>query len=159
MLIGKLPDLFKTEEKLREIWSKPETREDLLKQLGQFGFDNEQIETLTEMLNAKDSDIFDVLAYISFDKVIATRKQRSDIVRNEREFFDSFKNEKAKDFLNFILERYEKTGVEELKREHLPELVRLGNLGTTRDAMDAFGNMQVLIDAYYKLQINLYKTL
>jgi len=158
-LLGNLPELFNSEEELRTIWEKPETREELLKKLGDFGFDDEQLESLVEMLNAKESDIFDVLAYLCYDKQIITREQRVEEAKKDTQFFDSFKNDRAKAFLNFILERYKAIGIDELKRKHLPELVKLGNLGTTRDAQEVFGTMQNLIDAYYILQKNLYKQL
>jgi type I restriction enzyme R subunit len=33
MLVGKLPELYADENQLRELWSDPKTREDLLKEL------------------------------------------------------------------------------------------------------------------------------
>jgi len=33
MLVGKLPELYTDENQLRELWSDPKTREDLLKEL------------------------------------------------------------------------------------------------------------------------------
>jgi type I restriction enzyme R subunit len=44
-LVGFIPELYKNEEQLREIWSKPETREQLLIDLADRGFNSEQIET------------------------------------------------------------------------------------------------------------------
>ena len=69
-LIGVLPNLFESEEQLRKLWSNPDTREKVLKQLAVLGFNDEQLETLSEMFNAKDCDIFDILEHISYKRDI-----------------------------------------------------------------------------------------
>ncbi len=156
-LIGCIPIMFKSEKQLRELWSKPETREDVLKMLQDKGFDMEQLDFLRGLFNASDCDIFDVLAYISFNKGMLKRKERTDHVRGDKKFFEIYENIKARDFLMFILDRYEKDGIEELKRDRLGELVKMDKLKTTKEAGKAFGNMDKLIQAYYDLQENLYK--
>ena len=155
-LIGTLPELYKSEEELRRKWAKPETRERLLKHLANVGFDTEQLRTLRDMVASEDCDIYDVLAHISFSSDIKTRKERAIKVRNDENFFTVYSNLKARDFLDFVLENYEKHGIEELQRDKLGDLVKL-KLGTTKDAKVVFGNMKNLLDAYYKLQEKIYK--
>ncbi|WP_417371896.1 EcoAI/FtnUII family type I restriction enzme subunit R [Gelidibacter japonicus] len=157
-LIGELPAIYKDEEHLRKIWSNPDTRADLLKQLGQLGFDNEQLNDLRDMIASPDCDIFDVLSHISFDSSLMTRKQRVKFVKDEPEFFEVYKNLEARDFLEFILNHYENYGIEELQRDKLGDLVKL-KLGTTKDAKTAFGDMKTLLSAYYQLQENIYRAI
>ncbi|MFN8672540.1 MAG: DEAD/DEAH box helicase family protein [Candidatus Sericytochromatia bacterium] len=158
-IIGFIPELFHTEQELREIWSKPETRENLLKDLAEIGLYKEHLETLKEIFQAKDSDIFDVMAHIAFSKNIYTRKQRVETVRNDNQFFEVYSNLKARDFLIFILERYEKDGIEELKSDSLRNLIQLKNMGTPKDVGNLFGGVDKLKEAYYKLQEKIYKAL
>ena len=85
-----------------------------------------------------------------------TRKERASLTKQNEDFFSVYENLKARDFLKFVLERYEQDGIKELKREKLAHLVELNNLGTTKDAAKVFGNIQKLIDAFYKVQEQLY---
>ena len=155
-LIGFIPDLYESEEKLRKLWSKPETRDELLQKLADSGIDEEQLESLKILFDAKESDIFDILMHISYTNDIITRKQRAETTRENVPFFEVYENLKARDFLKFILERYEQDGIKELKREKLANLVELNNLGTTKDAAKVFGGLQKLVDAFYKIQELLY---
>lgn len=152
-----LPGFFESEAQLRALWSNPDEREKLLTELGRRGFDHEQLETLSEMFRAKDSDYFDVLAYLAFNKNIISRSQRTAQVRNDQGYFDGYDEVKAKQFLQFILERYEKDGFTELSRDKLPQLIQLNNLGTAKEAANYFGGINQLINAYYQLQSKLYQ--
>jgi type I restriction enzyme R subunit len=155
-LVGELPAVYKDEKHLREIWSNPDTRADLLIKLADLGFDNEQLNDLRNMIATPECDIFDVLSHISFDSNLMTRQQRVKFVKDKPEFFEVYKNLKAREFLEFVLEHYENFGIEELQRDKLGDLVKL-KLGTSKDAKIAFGDMKTLLGAYYKLQQNIYR--
>lgn len=155
-LVLLLPNFFGSEEQLRTLWSNPDERENLLKELGKKGFDGEQMETLTEMFHAKDSDYFDVLAYLAFSKDIITRHQRTVQVKSDTAYFDGYDHLKAKQFLEFILERYEKDGFTELKRDKLPQLIQLNQLGTPKEAANYFGGIDKMVEAYYGIQNKIY---
>eukprot|EP00095_Tigriopus_kingsejongensis_P009648 maker-scaffold218_size252335-snap-gene-0.1 protein:Tk09648 transcript:maker-scaffold218_size252335-snap-gene-0.1-mRNA-1 annotation:"atp-dependent dna helicase" len=64
-LYGDLPRFFKDEDQLREIWSDPDTREVLLTSLGEAGYDLEKLEAMKRVIDAQDSDVYDVLAYVA----------------------------------------------------------------------------------------------
>lgn len=153
-----LPNLFKNEEQLRELWSNPETREEMLTKLGQLGFDDEQLGTLQKMFEAEQSDIFDLLTFISYNKELLTRNERANQTKSHKEFFNEYENVKAQEFLYFILDRYKKDGIEELRRDKLSELIQLNGLGTTQDAGKVFGNINNLVSAFYQLQKVMYKS-
>ena len=155
-LIGELPHLYESEKQLRDIWSKPETRVNLLRRLGDVGFDHEQLNTLRLMVATPECDIFDVLSHISFSSNIKTRKERAVTVREDETFFTVYSDLKAREFLEFILDSYEKYGIEELQRDKIGNLVKL-KLGTPKDAKEVFGDMNNLLNAIYKLQENIYK--
>ena len=156
-LIGHLPELYKDETQLRKAWSNPETREALLERLAGIGFDEEQLNVLRDMFAAKDSDIFDVLAHLSFNKDILKRSERAENTKHDESLFEGYEDIKAKDFIYFILERYMLDGIKELGRDRLPDLIKLKKLGTIKDAATLFGGTEKLLDAFYKLQESLYK--
>lgn len=156
-LIKQLPGLFKSVDELRDIWSDPDSREQLLVKLVQVGFDKEQLSTLRRLFDANECDIFDLLAFLAFEQPMATRKSRADAVRDNSAFFDQYEQEKAKQFLHFVLNRYEQTGATELARERLPVLIELSGLGTTKDASMVFGGKPAyLLAAFKQLQHQLY---
>ena len=156
-LVQQLPGLFTNVDELRDIWSDPDRREQLLAKLVLAGFDKEQLSTLRRMFEADDCDMFDLLAFLAFEQPMATRKSRAEAVRANNAFFDQYQQEKAKQFLHFVLNRYEQTGITELARERLPALIELSGLGTTKDASMAFGGKPAhLLAAFKQLQHQLY---
>ncbi len=154
-LVGELPAIYQNEEHLRKIWANPDTRKQLLEQLSNLGFDKEQLDVLRNMIATPECDIFDVLSHISFSSDLMTRKERANTVKEDN-FFAVYQNLKAREFLEYVLNHYEKFGIEELQRDKLGDLVKL-KLGTTKDAKVVFGDMKNLLGAYYKLQENIYK--
>jgi type I restriction enzyme R subunit len=155
-LIGFIPNLYSTEEEFRKLWSNPDTRESILQHLEQEGFDSEQLDTLREMLSALDCDIFDVIAYLTYSSEMLTRHQRVEMVEGDH-FFDVYHNMQAQEFLRFVLKRYEKDDIQELRRDRIGELIKLNNMGTPIEAAHVFGGADQLINAFYKLQETLYK--
>ena len=109
------------------------------------------------MFEAEACDMFDLLAFLAFEQPMATRKARADKVRSNPDFFAQYQQQKAQDFLHFVLDRYEQTGVTELSRDRIPTLIELSGLGTTKDASLAFGGKPAfLLDAFKQLQHQLY---
>jgi len=51
---------------LREIWRDPTTRERLLSDLSEAGYDAEKLDSMKELIDAKDSDAYDVLAFVAY---------------------------------------------------------------------------------------------
>jgi len=157
-LMFKLPGLFSSVQELRETWSDPDQRETLIQKLTQSGFDTEQLTTLRHMFAAEDCDLFDLLAFLAFEHPMETRRVRADATRDNSAFFDQFEQQPARDFLHFVLNRYEETGVSELARDRMPGLIKMSGLGTTRDASRAFGGKAVnVLTAFRQLQHELYK--
>ena len=65
-LFGKLPEFFADEDELRALWSDPGTRRKLLDGLDEKGFGREQLAEMQKVIDAENSDIFDVLAYVAY---------------------------------------------------------------------------------------------
>ncbi len=155
-LIGVLGKYYNDEESLRAIWSNPTNRKELLQKLQDMNIDDSQLEDLKAIFDVPNSDIYDVLAHLSFNLDIKTRDERALSVRNS-EFLEKYQNEKAKEFLEFILDRYTKDGVKELEANNLPSLISLSNMGVAREVASNFGGIPKLKEEYYGLQEELYR--
>lgn len=151
-MFGALPDFFKDEKELREIWASPVTRKAFLDKMEELGYGRGELGTLQKMINAEDSDLFDVLAYISFSMPPISRKDR--VVAAENCILDGL-SEKEKEFLSFILSKYVERGVEELDEEKLPQLLNL-KYHAISDAIKELGEVDRIRAMFFDLQKKLY---
>ena len=72
-------------------------------------------------MNGDNCDLFDVLSYLAYNTPLITRQQRVD---NNKENILRGLNQN-KEFLDFVLSKYEEKGVEELDEEKLPILLNM----------------------------------
>ncbi len=151
-IYGVLPDLFKDEEELRKMWSNPITRKEFLKRLFDLGIDLEQLDNIQKVVNGEDSDLFDVLSYLSYSTPLITRQQR---VNETKENIFEGVDEKNKEFLDFVLSKYEEKGVEELDEEKLPVLLNLKYHAIT-NAVSTLGTVDTIRSVFFDFQKNLY---
>ncbi|HMM61368.1 MAG TPA: type I restriction-modification enzyme R subunit C-terminal domain-containing protein, partial [Candidatus Rifleibacterium sp.] len=120
-LYGRLPEFFKDEDELRKIWSAPDTRKQLLEGLSEKGFGYQQLAEMQKIIEAENSDLFDVLAYVAYAMPTLTREERATRARAAiKEEFDA----KQQTFLEFVLAHYVSAGVEELYQEKLAALLQ-----------------------------------
>ncbi|MCG2809151.1 MAG: DEAD/DEAH box helicase family protein, partial [Candidatus Portnoybacteria bacterium] len=119
-MFGAMPEFFGSEEELRKIWSNPTTRRAFLEKIAEMGYGKSELETLQKMIDAEQSDLFDVLTYISFLTQPISRTQRVEQAKDK--IFENL-DEKQKEFLDFVLLKYKEKGVEELGEEKLPILL------------------------------------
>ncbi|MEA2112726.1 MAG: DEAD/DEAH box helicase family protein [Patescibacteria group bacterium] len=151
-IYGVLPDLFKNEEELRKIWSNPINRKQFLNKLFDLGIDLEQLDNIKKVVNAENSDLFDVLSYLAYNKPLITRQQRVD---NTRENIFKGLDDKNKEFLDFVLSKYEEKGVEELGEEKLPVLLNL-KYNSPADAINVLGDVSLIRSTFFNFQERLY---
>jgi type I restriction enzyme R subunit len=152
-IYGAMPEFFKSEDELRKIWSNPTTRKAFLEKIDAMGFGKDELETLQKMIEgAEESDLFDVLAYISYATKPISRKQRVDLARSN--IFAAL-DEGQKEFLEFVLAKYEDKGVEELAEEKLPILLNL-KYHAIADAVQKLGDVDKIRSTFFSFQKNLY---
>jgi len=152
-LFGQLPAFFKSEEELREIWSSPITRKAFLNELEQVGFGFEELTMMQSLINAENSDLFDVLEYISFAKQPQSRELR--VAKAQSQIFSALSNEQ-KAFVEFVLSQYIQTGVEELDQEKLPQLLNL-KYKAIDDAKEILGSIESIRNLFIEFQKHLYQ--
>ena len=122
VLYGTLPEFFKDEDELRKIWSVPETRKALLAGLAEKGLGKEPLNEMQKIIEAENSDLFDVLAFVAFAMEPKTREQRADAAKVAAA---QGLTDKQQAFVDFVLAQYVKQGVDELDQEKLSPLLRL----------------------------------
>ena len=153
-LFGELPNLFKSEEELRVLWSNPMTRRTLLEKLDDAGFGKEELTTLQQLIDAEKSDLFDVLEYVfNSDVKPMTREER--VAAAQATIFALLDN-KQKEFIEFVLSKYIETGVEELDQEKLPILLT-NKYQSLEDAKEVLGNVSNISKLFVEFQKHLYE--
>ena len=108
-LFGKLTEFFKDEDELRRFWSEPSTREKLLEELAEKGFGHAQLLKIQKIIEAENSDLFDVLAHVAYALPTLTREERA---TKAKVIISTHFNSKQRVFLDFVLSHYVSLGVE-----------------------------------------------
>ncbi len=147
-----LPEFFGSEAELRRLWANPITRTQLLQKLMEHGCGKEDLLKLQEMIAAENSDLFDVLEYISYSRKPISRADR--VVNAEQKIY-AFLNDKQRAFINFVLGNYIKAGVDELDIDKLsPALI--SKYGGVYEAQQELGNVDDIKKVFVEFQQYLY---
>jgi type I restriction enzyme R subunit len=149
-----MPELFKNEDELRALWSVPSTRMKLLKQLEEAGFPTSQLLDIQEIIDAKNSDLFDVLEFVKYALKPIARSTRAKVARS---VIESNLEAKQLEFVDFLVSQYVESGVGELEESKLETLLEI-------KYQDVFHGVKVLgngeaskvRDLFLKFQKNLY---
>ena len=154
MLFGKLPEFFKNESELRALWSLPDTRAKLLQGLAEKGFGHEQMAEMQRIIDAENSDLFDVLAHVSYALPPLSRQERAERAKVE---ISTHFNSKQQGFLDFVLSQYVKIGVEELAQDKLSPLLKLKYHNAIADAVADLGKPEEIGKVFAGFQKYLYQ--
>lgn len=151
-LFGDLKGIVADEDQLRAVWSDPDNRERFLEQLSDRGYDHDRLDDIRRLIDAPDSDLFDVLSYILFTNLPKTRRERADNVRSGD--VDEAQNE-TKALLLAILAAYEERGESELATKKLGTFLtaRYGSVGEGKAKL---GGLDAVRDAFLSMQTDLY---
>ncbi|WIY67954.1 DEAD/DEAH box helicase family protein [Aquidulcibacter paucihalophilus] len=151
-LFGKAPELFRDEDELRRLWGAPETRKALLTSLAEAGFGLEPLKEMARIIDAPDSDVFDVLAYVAFALPPLSRAER--VETRKAAVLDGY-DAALTAFLDFVLGQYVQQGVEELDQDKLPRLLELRYASVSEGAR-SLGGVPKVREAFLKFQSGLF---
>lgn len=151
-LFGDIPDLFKDEAELSRLWSRPDTRKALLEGLAERGYGDEQLTEISRLIDAENSDLYDVLAYIAYTTTTISRRER--VLARQSKIFSRYEG-KQREFLEFVLDQYVRAGVRELDQSKLPQLLELKYHGI-RDAVRELGTVAAISEIFIGFQQYLY---
>lgn len=151
-LFGKLPEFFKDSSDLHKQWSHPDTRKALLDKLEEVGFGKDNLIKLRTLINADDSDLLDVLEFIEYNKIPIARKERAE----KAEAFKKTLNEKQSAFVDYIVQLYVMSGIDELETSKLPDLLKL-KFGSVPEGISALGGPAEARNTFFGFQERLYE--
>ena len=148
-----LPEYLKDEDQLREIWSDPATRKHLLGRLEDAGFGRENLAQIQTIIAAENSDLFDVLQFVAYNKPTMTRAERVEASISD---IHGELDPRQQEFVDFIMTQYVQLGVDELDREKLPQLIEV-KYGNLNDGLDKIGGIDKAMAAFLGSQRRLYE--
>jgi type I restriction enzyme R subunit len=151
-LFGDLSSRIPDEDTLRATWSVPEKREHLLEQLAEAGYDAERLDSIRRLVDAPNSDLFDVIAYILFDTAPQSRADRAERVKAGG--LDDWDGD-MRDLLLGILAAYERAGEVELGSKRLGDFLKT-RFGGVKQGSDLLGGAAAIKEAHRRLQQKLY---
>jgi type I restriction enzyme R subunit len=152
-LFGRIPDFFSDADDLREKWSNPETREELLRTLDEAGFAEDKLNLLKNMLKMQKCDLLDVLEYIAYESTPIERAKRVELVK--KQYVDALDKEQ-REFDNLILQYYASNGFKELGSDNLKTFINI-KFNSMTDAKERLQMSVADIRAhYFELQRKLY---
>jgi len=149
----KLPEILGSEDDLRELWSNPITRSELISKLGKHGCSKDDLNKLRELINAENSDLFDVLQYIAFSNPAISRKERVDLAEDN---IYKFINKDQVDFIRFVLNNYIQEGIDELDISNLSTIIN-AKYGSINEAQKELGSSSEIKEAFTDFQKYLYQ--
>ena len=149
----KLPEILGGEDELRQLWSNPLTRSELISRLEKHGCGKEDLNKLRELINAENSDLFDVLQYIAFSNPALTRKER---VESAEYNIYNFINKEQVEFIRFVLNNYIQEGIDELDISNLSTIIN-AKYGSINEAQKELGPSNEIQEVFIKFQKFLYQ--
>jgi len=148
-----MPEFFKNEEELRTIWSVPATRRQLLHNLENAGFPQKQLEDIQDLIDARSSDLFDVLEYVKYHFTPVLREARAVISRS---IMETKVTAKQMEFVDFLVQQYVVAGVDELDDSKLETLLAI-KYKTATEGVAILGNVDIARNIFLAFQMHLYK--
>ena len=148
-----MPEFFKNEEELRAIWSVPTTRKQLLHNLENAGFPQKQLEDIQDLIDARSSDLFDVLEYVKYHFTPVMREARAVISRS---IMETELTAKQMEFVDFLVQQYVVAGVDELDDSKLETLLAI-KYKTATDGVAILGSVDIARNIFLTFQKHLYK--
>jgi type I restriction enzyme R subunit len=125
-----------------------------LQGLAEKGFGAEQMAEMQRVIDAENSDLFDVLAHVAYAMAPLTREERA--ARAKVKIRTHFTG-KQQGFLDFVLGQYVKVGVDELAQDKLSPLLKLKYHNAIADAVADLGKPEEIGRVFAGFQKYLYQ--
>jgi type I restriction enzyme R subunit len=149
----KVRTLYPSAPELREKWSNPSERSEIIEKLAQRGI---SFDELAETAKQPNADPFDLLCHLAFNAPLRTRRERAQRLREERKhFFDQY-GEEARGILNELLDKYAEYGAAQFVLPDVLQIPPISERGNVVEITKMFGGSEKLRDAVNQLQTLLY---
>jgi type I restriction enzyme R subunit len=150
-MFGRLPDFFSSSENLHEIWADPETREALLDKMNEAGYGKDILRDIRRLIDAEKCDLLDVLEYIAY---ATTPIERSERAERLNDYYTEL-NDAHKQFVEYLVKAYIRSGVEELRMDKLKTLLEL-KFCSVPEGINALGGVPSARQTFKDFQHHLY---
>ncbi len=150
-MFGRLPDFFSSSEDLHRMWADPDTRDALLQKLEEAGYGEDVLKDIRKIIDAEDCDLLDVLEYIAYNTTPIERRVRAERIDH---FYRNL-SEAQKQFVEYMVNAYIKSGVDELRMNKLKTLLAL-KFGSVPEGISAMGGAPVARQVFKEFQYHLY---
>lgn len=150
-MFGRLPDFFSSSEDLHKIWADPDTREALLEKLAEAGYGTDVLKDIRRIIDAEKSDLMDVLEYIAYATTPIERAERAERIND---YYVTL-NAAQKQFVEYLVRAYVRSGVDELRMDKLKTLLEL-KFGSVPEGINALGGVPIARQTFKDFQLHLY---
>ena len=145
--------LYATGAQLRKDWADPGLRADIIRRFGERGID---FDYLREVTGQPEADPFDLLCHLAFKTPIRTRRERADLVcQNRPDFFRQYGHD-AQVILSELLDKYAEHGTTQFEVPAVLKVPPISGHGNVRKIAGYFGGPVPLRQAIHQLQTLLY---
>ena len=142
---------FASLEMFIEYWSANEKKEKLQTLLRERGIDLDAIKRDQNMANVDD---FDFICHLAFDKKPLTRRERAEIVKNNK-FLDNYSGE-AKAILEILLDKYCDLGIYQIENTNVLKIDPINQYGAPSRIVQYFGGKSGYLAAVRGLEKAIY---
>jgi type I restriction enzyme R subunit len=143
---------FKSLDQFRKRWNGTERKQVILEELLEKGVILEALEGSI----GREMDPFDLICHIAFDQPPLTRRERAEGVKKRNVF--SMYEEKAREVLEILLDKYADQGLETIEKIDVLKLDPFTQIGTPIEIVKSFGGRDKYLEAVQKLETALYAT-
>jgi type I restriction enzyme R subunit len=151
-LFGDLGTMVASADELHAIWTDPDRRTAFIQRLEEMGYDRDRMDDMRRLIDAPNSDIFDVLAYVRFTLEPLSRSERVKVAKATG--LGGYEAE-MRDFLSYILQAYELQGINELAPHRISDFLQI-RYGGTNDAKRELGSIPEIRRAFIGIQTHLF---
>ena len=145
--------LCPTAPALREQWSDPTKRSEIIQGLAERGV---SFDELADVAQQPDADPFDLLCHLAFNAPLRTRRERAQQLKADKPSFFARYSPEARAVLEELLDKYAEHGDAQFV---LPDVLRvppISNHGQVAEIVRLFGGVDRLRSAVTELQNELY---
>ena len=149
----KVKTLYPSAAELREQWSNPKRRAEIINLLEERGINFDELAAATNQPNA---DPFDLLCHVAYNAPLRTRRERAERLRRERQDFFERYAPQARAILEELLEKYAEHGTAQFVVPDVLKVPPISERGNVIEISRLFGGTDQLRGAINQLQTLLY---
>jgi type I restriction enzyme R subunit len=145
--------LYANGAELRKDWADPDLRAEIIQRFADRGID---FDYLREVTAHPEADPFDLLCHLAFKTPVRTRRERANLLRQNRpDFFTQYGHE-SQVILGELLEKYAEHGTTQFEIPAVLKVPPISEHGNVRKIAGYFGGPVPLRQAIHQLQTLLY---